>query len=109
MPKTQKVKYYLTSSKGQTIKMEAKKHPILWSFLAKNWDELCEEYEKVKKEKRIYNMILSGNVPEMKFDDKNWELIEKETRLKGAYIKLGIDSPDAVLVYLRHDPLHRKI
>ena len=108
MAKKSKVKYYLTGSSGQTIKMEAHKHPILWRFLAKNWDKICEEYEEAKKEHGFYSSIFSGHVPHYNFDEENWRMIEKETGLKGTQIRLGIDSPNAALLYLKFDFLHGK-
>lgn len=102
-----KTKYYLTGSSGQTIKMTPEKHPILWRFLAKEWEKISEEYETAKKEHGFFNMIFSSQLPQMEFDEENWKLIEKETGLKGFNIRLGIDSPDKSFVCLKHKPFKK--
>lgn len=102
MAKKDKTKYYLQNcSGGQVIRLEPNKHPIIWRFLAKEWDRLCDEYRERAKGKKYF--MGHYNLPLMKFDDENWKLIEKEVGFKGHEFKLCIDGTQQGFCIFKHD------
>jgi hypothetical protein len=101
MAKKKKIKYYLSIMGGQTIKTDVRKHPALWLLLDKEWDNIVKEYEEARENSK--GIFMNTNlIPRMKFNEENWKKLEKETGLRGStQMKLGIDSPNGVFLYLQ--------